>query len=404
MKAALGSLFFLFFTMGCSTFQETGLYDQKAPVDNQPGINGFYQVNIFQDAYSADVWFSKEPACVQVAFETKEVKHGDGAISIKWDKQAADCAWIGMGFGWDNWTGKDISNITKTAAVSFWAKSKKGASKGLPWAIGFEDFVGNQSWTGVTADCVKGGIIGDSWTEVVIPLERFHLDDAEIDPSTIKQLIFQFESSGSVWIDEISIVPYVPVGPKVMVATASAGIDIDGFISAGEWADSSFILECGIVKISSDNDYLYIGGKIKDKSAFVNMQKGKDIWNGDAVELAFSTSSTADPKRRIYYNTDEHIGIQLGGSFEIYDWQEGKQVTGVELKHTVAGDSVSFEAKIPWSSLAAKPWTKGNQYGIEVAIDQGAADGNRENQFRWNTPGREGFNTDPSVWGILKVN
>lgn len=404
MKVTAWIILLVISATGCSTFQEAGLYEQEAPPDNQPGINGFYQVAIFRDAYSGDVWFSKEPVCVQVAFEPKEVKHGDGAISITWNKQAGDCPWIGMGFGWDSWTGKDISNITKTAAVSFWAKSKKGTSKGLPWAIGFEDFVGNQSWTGVTADCVKGGIIGDSWTEVIIPLERFNLDDAEIDPSTIKQLIFQFESSGSVWIDEISIVPYVPVGPKVMVAAATPGIVIDGSVAAPEWADSSFVLECGIIKISSDQDYLYIGGKIKDSTPFINTQKGKDIWNGDAVELAFSTSSMVDPKRKIYYNTDKHIGIQLGGSFEIFDWQEGRQLTGAEMKHAAAGDSVFFEAKIPWTSLAAKPWIKGNQYGIEVAIDQGSAEGNREVQFRWNTPGREGFNTDPSVWGILKIN
>ncbi|MBK6483943.1 MAG: hypothetical protein IPG01_12630 [Chitinophagaceae bacterium] len=404
MKATAWIILLTIIVAGCSTFQDAGLYQQAAQPDNKPNINGFYQVAIFRDVYSGDVWFSKKPECVQVAFETKEVKTGDGALSIKWDKQAADCGWIGMGFGWDNWTGKDLSLITHTAAISFWAKTKKGSSKGLPWAVGFEDFSGNQAWSGVTADCVKGGVIGNTWTEVIIPLDRFSLDDADIDPTTIKQLLFQFESSGSIWMDEITIVPFTPVGPKKMLMEQSSGIVTDGKIASAEWPDSSFNLDCGIIKVTADQNYLYVGGRIKDNSPFINNQKGKDIWNGDAVEIAFSTNAGADPKRKIYYNTDKHIGIQLGGSFEVYEWQAGMQLTGVEIKRSISNDSVYFEAKIPWSSLAVRPWEKGNQYGIEVAVDLGSADGAREYQYRWNTPGREGFNMDPSLWGILKIN
>jgi hypothetical protein len=54
---------------------------------------------------------------------------------------------------------------------------------------------------------VVGGVITSNWTQVIIPLSKFNLLNSAVDPYTIKQLMFQFESSGEVLIDEISIIP-----------------------------------------------------------------------------------------------------------------------------------------------------------------------------------------------------
>ena len=112
------------------------------------------------------------------------------------------------------WTRHRLGQLDRKRHVSvgkkcsaFWVLSLDGDLKGLPWAVGFEDYGGSQSWTGATADLVVGGTISTTtWTQMIIPLEKFRINSSDLDPYTIKQLMFQFESSGDVLLDEISIV------------------------------------------------------------------------------------------------------------------------------------------------------------------------------------------------------
>jgi len=193
--------------LGCSNLKPTGLYGDSVEKPEAANINGFYQLDIYHDGLSKEVWFTDNKTCVDVTPSEKHYK-GTGALRIKWNKQATGgCPWLGLGIGWDNWTGKDMSQLGKNAALSFWVLSLDGDLKGLPWAVGFEDYGGSQSWTGATADLVVGGTISTTtWTQMIIPLEKFRLTSSDLDPYTIKQLMFQFESSGDVLVDEIGIV------------------------------------------------------------------------------------------------------------------------------------------------------------------------------------------------------
>lgn len=191
----------------CSSLKPTGLYEVTSQTQDEKNINGFYQLNIFKDDFGTEVWYSKEATCLNVNSEKQNVHSGSAAIHIKWNKQAeGGCPWLGLGIGWDGWTGKDLSQITKEAAISFWVKTNEKPYKQLPWAIGFEDFAGNQKWTGVTEDVVVNGPISTNWTQVLIPLDRFQLPTSQVDMYSVKQLMFQFESSGEVFIDQIELV------------------------------------------------------------------------------------------------------------------------------------------------------------------------------------------------------
>lgn len=191
--------------LACAPLKPMGLYD-SADEGVTANIEGFTQLSIFKDDINADVWFTKNPACLDVQQERSTTYTGNGALAIKWNKQAGGCPWLGLGIGWDGWTGKDISQIYTKAAISFRVKTTQKPMSQLPWAVGLEDFSGSQAWTGATADVVVNGPISDQWTQVRIPLSKFNPEAGAFDMYSVKQLMIQFESSGEVFIDQIEIV------------------------------------------------------------------------------------------------------------------------------------------------------------------------------------------------------
>ncbi|MFN6379623.1 MAG: hypothetical protein ACK4WD_10120 [Flavobacteriales bacterium] len=201
------NLFFIgiLLIFSCAPLKQVGLYDYE-DLSAATNIDGFTQLSIFKDNIDADVWFTKNQACLNVQQERSTVYSGNGAIAIKWNKQAGGCPWLGLGIGWDGWTGKDISQIYKKAAISFRVKTNQKPMNQLPWAVGLEDFAGSQAWTGATEDVVVNGPISNEWTQVLIPFTKFNPDAGNFDMYSVKQLMIQFESSGEVFIDQIEIV------------------------------------------------------------------------------------------------------------------------------------------------------------------------------------------------------
>jgi hypothetical protein len=189
----------------CTATQTKGLYELESS-DVVPQINGFTQLSIFKDDLSEEIWYTKNPTCVNVTLTRKDAFEGNGALVIQWNKQAGNCPWLGLGIGWDGWAAKDLSQIYPYAALSFRVMTNQKSMAQLPWAIGFEDFSGSQKWTGATADVVVNGPIGGQWTQVKIPLTKFGMEFGDFDIYSIKQLMFQFESSGEVMIDQVEIV------------------------------------------------------------------------------------------------------------------------------------------------------------------------------------------------------
>lgn len=382
--------------------KQIGLYDVPDQ-DNTPNIKGFSALSIYADQITSELWFTQSPTCVDVKSANSVTRVGSGALSIEWNKQAGDCPWLGMGVGWDNWTGKDFSQIVSDAALSFWVKTKGGSYKGLPWAVGFEDFSGGQAWTGLTSNLVEGGVITENWTQMIVPLENFPFLGFDVDLTAIKQVIFQFESSGKVFVDDIRIVPFKAKGRQSMsVKQVNNLIQANTFMQVN---GSGFPATIGNskVNIGFDGMNLYISADIVDDSPAINNQMNENIWNGDALELAFSTLPGVDPKRKIFYNTDHHLGIKMGEQPMVYDWTSGKALNNCDVQIVRKDSGYSTEVVIPWYSFNAGSWDAGNAYDLEIAIDMGNSNGIRTEQLRWNSQGSEGFNTNPSLWGQIFI-
>ena len=399
MKYAFWSVLLLF--SSCVTVKELALYENEVIVEETKDVNGFQLTEIFNDDITSEIWFTPSPACLTVTSERKEVYSGTGAMKFTWNKQAGGCPWLGLGIGWANWSGKDLASIENSAAISFKVKTQEGSMKGLPWAMALEDYAGTQAWIGVTSGYVEGGIVDTSWRTVTIPLVDFQFEGWNLDGGTVKQMLIQFESNGTVFVDEFKIIPFKPKEPNTLVVTKSYGWVNDGFIEGGQYVAQAN-MDGSVIYLNWNEKELYIGGEIEDVSPCRNMQSGRDIWNGDAIEIAFSSETGISDKRMMFYEGDRHIGIKMGGNFDVYDWSREKNIKA-QISVKPLQNKYVFECVIPWSELGVSPWKNNSTYNIDFAIDQSTSQDTRDFQRRWNSVNNENFNLNPSLWGKLKV-
>lgn len=374
-------IFSITFSNGCIHFQRTSLY--HADIGMQHGnLVGLNAPKIYDGRFCGEIWFTQNTKCIHV---NRYPENGREQISISWNKPGGGCDWVGMGIGWNGWSGKDFSQCIDTAALSFSIKSNKGVMKNLPWAVGFEDFSGGQAWTGFNTSMIEGGRIDENWTHVIVPLYAFPFVNRSVDVANIKQIIFQFETSGEVLMDHIEIVPYhIPKTRTFHLTT-----------------EHKCLLGNNALSLRYDSDSLYINAQISDSTPFQQNKTGRDIWNGDALEIAFATDASIAHNRPFLYESDRHIGIALSQSPEVWDWSRNKKINS-KTSITAHSGLVNLSLAISWKELDAQPW-KGGDYNFEWAIDEAGIGKNREHQSRWNSSLQEGFHENPSLWGIMKI-
>jgi len=402
MKRITYATLTLLLLQACSHVKPLALYDNEDwPADGP--LKGLGAPSIYNETMSTEIWYTQNPSCIQVNGESGSASNGSNNMRIKWDKPGGGCDWVGMGIGWAGWSGKDFSQIYTSAAIAFDVRSLTGPMKGLPWAIGFEDFNGAQAWTGFTPSMIEGKVITDQWTTVRVPLENFPFEGRDVDVASIKQVIMQFESSGTVSMDNIRIEPFKSRGRQKATLKMIDAISFDGVINISDSAMTLFELDGQKLFVGSNQDFLFLGGVVFDNTPLINSREDKDIWNGDAIEIAFSTRSGLSPKRSIFYEDDRHLGIRMNSNPQIWDWTRSQKLNA-EVKTFRVSDSIySFECKIPWKELATDPWQQGGEYAIELAVDVADKESARQSQIRWNSIDKEGFHTSPSLWGRLFI-
>jgi len=152
---------------------------------------------------------------------------------------------------------------------------------------------------------------------------------------------------------------------------------------------------------------LYLAAEVTDKIPMVNKKEKQDIWNGDAIELVFTTNTGADPNRDSFGRGDYQVGFGTGDGLAntptIWSWQRHRSPAGSEIfvKKIAQPQGYVLEAKIPWTFFGSGfiP-SAGIKVGFDIALDDADTTGEREKQFIWN--GDFGFYRDPSVWGVLE--
>lgn len=182
-----------------------GLYENDRAIDSL-AVNGFKQVQIFDEDMGSEVWVSPETNCVTMNKEKSIVLKGQNSLHVKWDKVTGGCKWIGIGFGWNEWLAKDMTGLIDNASVQLKVRAVNGSFANFPVAFAFEDYTGVQSYCGFNAKQASGVFTDKTWTAVTIPLKDFNFISNGAEMSKIKQFVIQLEGDGDVYIDDIRIV------------------------------------------------------------------------------------------------------------------------------------------------------------------------------------------------------
>ena len=197
-------------------FEQVKLYDEfKKPADQEK-----MKAVVYSDA-EGTMWNSLLD-CGEFEISNKAFYAGKSSIKLSWDKSSG-CEWLGFGNSFNNWQPANMNTYINKKALTFFVRSQDGKVNGIPIVLALEDFSGGGSYLFI--DCkkyLKGLSIDTTWKQVIIPLWDFPIKDEiendDIDISSIKQIKFQLEGSGSYYIDEISLIEYSKNQYKMMIS------------------------------------------------------------------------------------------------------------------------------------------------------------------------------------------
>lgn len=190
-----------------------GMYDAVNPDNQYEHINGFASLTVLEGPAGDAFWTAGTAACIKAKLTAQNT------YLINWNKPGGGCPWVGLGVGWDQWSGKNLGPILDVAAIELVVRLPEGQPvKSFPWAFGLEDYSGRQAWMGMSADRILNGPVGQQYRAIRLPLTAFNWREMKTDPSNIKQFLLQFEADGVVEIHSIRIVrlsdPFdAPVAP-----------------------------------------------------------------------------------------------------------------------------------------------------------------------------------------------
>ncbi|NND95250.1 MAG: hypothetical protein HKN45_10315 [Flavobacteriales bacterium] len=387
---------------GCIAQME--VFDQQSDQSEIPHIGNFYATTVYEDHMSDEVWVSPLPSCITLKTQSEKVYSGDKALHVVWDKGAAACDWIGIGFGWDGWSGKNLGYIYDRSAIRFRMRTDGKPLNSLPVAMGLECYDGTSAWVGFNRKMIQGDQIGQEWTDVIIPILAFNWGEMDADITNIKQLQIEFQASGNLYIDNVEIIEYdKSLRSRGNIVARDEFTDSDILSNAPAIKENPFVIEDNEVYLSMDSTSIYVLADIIDDTPVQNSKSGDEIWNGDAVEVAFSTDYEAPLGRNFYMTTDKHFGIKIGENPIVWDWRKEKELENCTIEISKTDNGYSLMAKIPLEQLGVEEDFEHREiYGLEIAVDKGTYD-SRTKQLRWNNPDIDGFHDNPSLWGEARI-
>lgn len=194
----------------CVEFKQMTLYtgeEVSAPLVKPDNIKLLVEPEIFDEDFS-DVWGIETIDCKSAEISEKVTAEGDVAIKIEWDRNEQGCVWAGFGIGWDGYAGKDLSELIPFAAIQFQVRTVKGKRFGLPVVLTLEDYSGGMGFAYTGNKYFERTSIDEDWQKVTVPLSAFDMDIENLDPTNIKQLMFELQQSGALYFDDVKLVMY----------------------------------------------------------------------------------------------------------------------------------------------------------------------------------------------------
>ncbi|MFK8057664.1 MAG: hypothetical protein AB8F78_16175 [Saprospiraceae bacterium] len=270
----------------CIEFKQMSLYsgeEASVPLAKPDNINQLVEPEIFDEDFT-DVWGIETTSC-KVASISEGIKaEGKRAIKIEWDRNSPDCIWAGFGIGWDGYAGKDLSELIPFAAIQFQVRTVKGRMFGLPIVLTLEDYSGGMGFSYTGNKYFERTFIDEEWQSVTVPLSSFDMEIENLDPSNIKQLMFELQQGGGLYIDDINLVMYEEkvVAPWYVEEERAdptrfpVTLFDDAFINNNGWGLMKD--ECRDIKIMAEGSNKAIHAKWNDQKECGALQMGIS-WN-----------------------------------------------------------------------------------------------------------------------------
>ncbi|NNC94024.1 MAG: hypothetical protein HKN92_00570, partial [Chitinophagales bacterium] len=188
--------------------EDESMYEQTDPIARGRQAMKEFDANvIYTDKGFDEVWGMEKDDCKDFKFTDQVVYAGKAAIELKWDKGVGGCKWMGFGIGWNGWAGKQIGDIIPVAAFEFNIKAANQSIQEFNSVMLIEDYSGMFTTASVSnRSYYERGALDTEWQKITVPLSDFPFELSEGDPDNIKQLIFEVNGSGHVFVDEIKIV------------------------------------------------------------------------------------------------------------------------------------------------------------------------------------------------------
>ncbi|MGB3545147.1 hypothetical protein [Rubrivirga sp.] len=201
---------------GCVQFQTQQLYAglEAAPTPERPRTIALaVEPTIYSDADDDQIWFQDDARCTQGRLVEDVVFEGERAVAVSWDRSTEGCEWAGLGVGWDGWAGKDLSQVLPYAAVQMRVRAAQGRMFGLPIVLTLEDYSGGMGFAYTDNKYFEEPFLNEDWQTITVPLADFDIaapGAKALDPTNVKQLMFELQQSGSIYLDDIELVWYDP--------------------------------------------------------------------------------------------------------------------------------------------------------------------------------------------------
>jgi len=163
----------------------------------------------------------------------------------------------------------------------------------------------------------------------------------------------------------------------------------------------------GTVVIGWDEDYLYIGIRVKDDK-YVQIADRQNIYKGDSLEILFDSHVSNDYYLNSLNWDDYQIGISPGkgnpsaNTTECYIWYPtAKEGSTCDIKSAAKESGLGYflEMAIPWDLFDITP-VEGRTYGFAISISDNDKAGSAVQQSMVSNVKTRSF-LNPTTWGNL---
>ena len=166
--------------------KDVSLYEPVSSPITHP-LDNFAYKEIFTDSKNSGVWGMKTHPCKEVYFDSINSFIGENHLHIIWNDQQK-CKYIGFGFKWGNFKGKNLAPLIDQCAIEFMARLDSGELTKVPMFFSLVDYAGKNCFSKINILDIEGGKIDTSWTKILIPLSTFKYQNKGVNISNIDNL------------------------------------------------------------------------------------------------------------------------------------------------------------------------------------------------------------------------